>query len=356
MKFIFVLVFSFFSFSAVFAQDLLPIAQSKRVGYINTKGDIVISPTLDTKVEWSKEIFRGKIYRFPKFPQNAYFSDSMAIALLKERFWGYPYKSHYVLINANAQIIRDEVDLHTGRYSDGIAITESKPAKGIKDNDNIKYSYVDIQGEYLTKWELFFAGEFYNGIALILKDSLFGYINKKMDWVIEPQFEMASHFSEGLAPVSTKKLWGFIDQKGGFVIPEIYQMADQFYSGLALVMSDGAFNYINKKGETINRFPLQDAYRFYGKRALVVYQNAYGYMGTDGEFAIKPQYEAADNFSEGLAAVCVDGKWGFIDENNNFTIKPTYDYVKSFQNGAALVFENSKLHYINISGKIIYTF
>lgn len=338
------------------AQELLPIFQDNRVGYINTNGETVINPMLDTKVEWSKEVFRGKTYRFPKFPQNAYFSDSMAVAELKKRFWGFPYKSHFALINTKAQIIRYCDDFYQGRYKDGIAIVEANPELGFNDNDKVTYSYVDVDGHFLIETEFIFAGEFYDGLALVLWHKSFEYINKEMNWVIEPQFQLASHFSEGLAPASKGNLWGYIDKKGDFVLPEKYELADQFYSGIALVYNNGEVCFINKKGETINRYPLQSAFRFHGSRALVVYQDLYGYLGTDGEFAIKPQYEAADNFSEGLAAVCVEGKWGFIDENNNFIIKPTYEYVKSFQNGAALVFDDLFLHYINKSGTIIYTF
>jgi len=95
-----------FSTAITRAQDLLPIVKDNRVGYINSNGETVIQPKFETKVEWTKEVFHGETYRFPKFPQNAYFSDSMAVAQIKKRFWGYPYKSHYALINTKAQIIR----------------------------------------------------------------------------------------------------------------------------------------------------------------------------------------------------------------------------------------------------------
>lgn len=355
-KVIILIAISLFSVVISLADDLLPIISRNRVGYINPNGDIVIATTLDTDVEWAKETFRGEKYKYPKFPQNAYFSEGLAVAKIKDRFLGFTVSSWYILINKDGKIVRDRINPHISPYHEGIAVAESDRPKGFNDFDKIKYSYIDLQGVHLSQSQLLFAGEFYDGKAMILKDTLFGYINKKMDWVIEPQYQLASHFSEGLAPASKGKLYGYINEKGEFVLPEKYEQADQFYSGLAMVYDNGSLNYINKKGEIVNKHAFQRTFRFSNNRALVEFQDAYGYIGLDGEFAIKPQYEAGETFSEGLAAVCKDGKWGFIDENNNFVIKPTYDYVKSFQSGGALVFKDGRLYYINKSGKTIYTF
>lgn len=87
-KVIILIAISLFSVVISLADDLLPIISRNRVGYINPNGDIVIATTLDTDVEWAKETFRGEKYKYPKFPQNAYFSEGLAV-VCKDGKWGF---------------------------------------------------------------------------------------------------------------------------------------------------------------------------------------------------------------------------------------------------------------------------
>lgn len=80
-------------------------------------------------------------------------------------------------------------------------------------------------------------GYFRNGLAMIQKDSLWGFINLKNEIVIEPVFKKVKEFSEGLAGVTLDgKLWGFIDTTGKFIIEPQYYEVDYFKDGVAGVM------------------------------------------------------------------------------------------------------------------------
>ena len=46
----------------------------------------------------------------------------------------------------------------------------------------------------------------------------YGYINKKGQFVINPQFEAAHNFNGRIAPVRSAGKWGFIDKKGQYVV------------------------------------------------------------------------------------------------------------------------------------------
>ena len=102
-----------------------------------------------------------------------------------------------------------------------------------------------------------------------------GYINKKGDIVINPQFDFALPFSEGLAPVKLAEKLGYIDKTGKYVINPQFDEAFGHAEGLAAVYNLGdGWGYINKKGDIV----------------------------------INPQFYFAHPFSEGLASVCVGGK------------------------------------------------
>jgi len=74
-----------------------------------------------------------------------------------------------------------------------------------------------------------------NRIALIKKDSKFGFISDEGKYIAEPQYEEAFSFSENLAPVMVDGKWGYIDKLGRTVIEPQYDYANWFWEGLAAV-------------------------------------------------------------------------------------------------------------------------
>ena len=71
------------------------------------------------------------------------------------------------------------------------------------------------------------------------------------------KYEKLGSFNEGLAPVLRDGKWGFINTKGEEVIPCQYPnpyedfTASPFYEGMALVQKDGKWGFINTKGEEV---------------------------------------------------------------------------------------------------------
>lgn len=85
---------------------------------------------------------------------------------------------------------------------------------------------------------------------IIEQDGKYGYIDKKGNVVIEPQFIDAYAFDEGIALVKLEnKLYGFIDEEGQLVIEPIYAFAKPFREGLAPVKlnHDGKIQFIDQK-------------------------------------------------------------------------------------------------------------
>src|SRR5690349_21074691 len=55
---------------------------------------------------------------------------------------------------------------------------------------------------------------FYEGLATARSTEKSGYINKKGEWVIYPNYEEVMPFSGGFARVKKEGKWGFIDKSG----------------------------------------------------------------------------------------------------------------------------------------------
>lgn len=172
------------------------------------------------------------------------------------------------------------------------------------------------------------------------KATLRGYIDKKGNWVIEPQFVTGGSFSEGLAHVVDPR-GSYIDKKGKFVITEKYYLGGDFHEGLAWAAKPNSkWSDVNCPGD----------------------QLTYGYIDKTGKFVIEPRFRAANDFSDGMAMVMPIGenKWGFINRAGKLQIKPQFeilidegsDNVPQFRNGTAYVsLEHNKSFSIDKNGK-----
>lgn len=82
------------------------------------------------------------------------------------------------------------------------------------------------------------------------EDQLYGYLNRKGEVAIAPQFEAAQDFQNGLALVRIDGLFGFVDTTGTFAIEPQFQHAQQFYgnSTWARKTKDSPYGMIDKTG------------------------------------------------------------------------------------------------------------
>ena len=142
------------------------------------------------------------------------------------------------------------------------------------------------------------------GIAPIMINGKYGYVNKKGKLIVKPKYDSASKFSEGIAIVELNKRDGMIDTSGREIVKTKYYAIHQFKEGVA------SFSLTGRK---------------------------WGFMDKTGKEVIKAKYDYANDFSEGMAKVEIGGKWGYIDKSGREVVKPKYNDVKNFKNGMAIV-------------------
>ena len=103
--------------------------------------------------------------------------------------------------------------------------------------------------------------QFPEALYPIRKANQWGYINRKGEIVLETKWDDAGDFYEGKAKAAISNadgtLYGFIDSKGEWVIEPVYQYAgiNHFRDGLARMEAGTAFAntlvYINPKCEVV---------------------------------------------------------------------------------------------------------
>lgn len=238
---------------------------------------------------------------------------------------------------------------------------------------------VSIEDEYNDM------GAYQEGLIKVkANNGLFGFVNGKGEWVIEPVYQDVNSFESGVAAVEIDGLWGGIDTNGNIVIEPKY-LSDFRYIGdgdIALVEGDeDKFWYIDKAGNRINDIdysPLECQYFYSDGLAYVkdAKTGLYGFVDKTGKYVLEPQFVSAKWFENGLAAVsqivdgkelygCInqkgelvidyqfealstftenglaaaeqEGKWGFVDKSGNWIVEPIYKSVRNYSNGYAIV-------------------
>lgn len=295
-----------------------PVQIGEHWGYVNESGKYVVNPIFD-----SADYFSCGVARYTRGGKLGY-------------------------INPKGKNVIEEI------YARGTTFSEDK-AYVVRDGEAIEC--INPSGKVLFSLEgIEWAYNFHEGLSRVIDaEGKNGFVNKKGEVVIEPNYFLAGDFHEGLAFVQSEEASGYIDKKGNLVFASSPDNAYGHFEGLAINNVDGGqYGYIDKKGEVIIPFQFDGANEFVEGLACVKTGGKYGYIDKKGNYVINPQYDFADSFSEGLAAVRQGRKFGYINRKGKMVIDPIFSIARDFVGGYAFV-ENSDEKYgiINSKGDFI---
>jgi hypothetical protein len=207
-------------------------------------------------------------------------------------------------------------------------------AETVYEGDDYKITRTEIPGDYDR------VDPFSDGLAEVIQDDKYGFIDRTGKVVIPLEYEDAYDFKEGFAPVKKGGKWGYIDKANKTVVPFEYDSAATFSNGFAWVQKGDKRGYIGKSGGSLALvIPLDyDAIgNFSTENIAPVKKGAkWGYIDTQGKLVIPYTYDSAGNFSEGLAWAIKNDEIGFIDVNSNIAIPFGWGLgVCSFSEGIA---------------------
>ncbi|MDR3095074.1 MAG: WG repeat-containing protein [Bacteroidales bacterium] len=305
-------------------QKLLPVRNGKEYQYINRKGEIVINP---------------------QFAQASIFREGLALVQLSgnEPKWGFIDEDGKYVINAqykSATIFRE-----------GLAWV-------VKPNE--APTAIDTKGEVkFTLQEAEFVCIFREGLAAFCivgeeGNHKWGFVNKRGEIIINPQFSQVANFGDGLCAVrNDDRKWGYIDKEGKIIINYQFDHAQSFEKGKAIVKLGDKAGVIDKTGKYILN-PQFDELRIDGNWFQVEQNGKYGWCDKDGKLIINPQFDNAYLFNENkLAAVKSGENYGYIDKKGKYVINPQFDHAYSFNSNLALVENAGKTGLIDRKGKYV---
>ena len=239
-------------------------------------------------------------------------------------------------------------------FKDGIALV-------IKNN---KFGWIDKKGRLAILLDFDDAYPFVNGLAKVRIGERWGMINKKEEFVVAPNYNFiyGFQFTEGLLPVRLGDNDGYIDSLGNmkFTVPGATGELGSFSEGVASasILADKGIigTFIDNTGQFVIG-SYQQTWSFKNGLAPVKLNERVGFIDHKGEFVIKPQFDLAFDFHDDLALVQVGGrqagKWGFIQTNGKYAIIPKYDSALGFYDGAAPVKYHGRWGMIDTAGNFI---
>ena len=350
------IVFASLTISA--EEELYPVLYDENVGWINSKGEFAIIPEYDNRYEIVIKNINGVKLPSINYLENVWFNEGLVFVRKHKYFLRiFKYGVDLSYIDKAGFPIIEGLRGEAFKFSEGLA-AYTILQRFIQSTENADYSYLNTKGERAFKRNFKMALPFNGGLALVLNNSVYEYINKSGETVISnPEFQGAHSFSEGLASVKINNKWGYIDSTGNFVIEPQYETVGKFSDGIAKVMVNGVWAYIDKAGNYISDIRYINCTDFNnGLAAVLTHNNAdWQFINKSGEIAFPLKFQYASQFSDGLALVMKDDLFGYIDVNGEMAIKNNLLYGEDFYRGAAVVYDDWGMHYMNKKGEKFYT-
>ncbi|MCB9080310.1 MAG: WG repeat-containing protein [Lewinellaceae bacterium] len=228
------------------------------------------------------------------------------------------------------------------------------------------WGYMMPDGKTVISPKYSYASVFRSGLAAVkVPGKGYGYIDKKGNWVVEPQFDVAEPFVGDFARVaklvvvgrgSSRRDWGLIDRQGKLILPmENHSIYAYFPNqGFFVQKTEKEYYFLNIQGKITNSTPY-DNLTTYTDDGLIRFRQGkvHGMLDNMGKVIIPAVFDELDDFHEGLAAAKYQGKWGFINLQGEVVIPYRYDGAFRFRDGRAIVANNGEVLVINKQQQVL---
>jgi len=210
-----------------FSNGLLLIKQfnSYKYGYIDYQGDIVIEPNYEYALPFSDGLavvkINGLYYFINKCGEIVLGGYEKAFSFHEGMAW-VKNNGKIGCINTRGEIVFYK-DCYPHNYSDGLALID-----GTIYIDYLGKTIIDISNNYTE------GKSFNEGLAPVINNGKWGYINKDMKLVIPCLYDDAEPFYEGYAAVKINDRWGFINKNNEILIKPEYYLVSNFNGGYAI--------------------------------------------------------------------------------------------------------------------------
>ena len=195
---------------------------------------------------WGAIDAKGEYLFTPQFEEPPRFLNKTTALAMKDSFWG--------VIGVDGHwIVSPKYDYACRAWAGDLA--------WVRTESDEKWSLIGSNGKVITEQKFDEMDAFSEGLAAVKIGDRYGFIDTTgtVVFTLEPEY-YPMHFSDGLAlvvqTVDSTDRWGYINKKGEWVIPPQFSDANHFHGGLAYVIlsddpKDRRSGYINHRGQVV---------------------------------------------------------------------------------------------------------
>ncbi|MDR0228224.1 MAG: WG repeat-containing protein [Flavobacteriaceae bacterium] len=298
-----------------YAQELALFKDKGKVGFIDKKGSIVITPIFDAA--------------------NS-FNDGLA-AVSNGNKWGF-------IDHSGSWVIQPVYD-KAKDFNYGVALVLSDK----------EWHYINKEGIFIEKIDKAYG--FKAGVAFYKIEDKVGLLDNQGEVIITPTYDKIVYLNDTYFKASLNGKWGVVDNSGKVLIPFEYDSVSDYVDGVSCVKEEKDY-YVWNNGKKIKLdgvtkiVSLVDIEYIIAKKEKLT-----GMINSLGEEVISFKYENLGMLSQGLIPARLNGRWGYINTKEEEVIKFKYDYVLSFnEEGIAAARYNKKWGFINKEDEVIIPF
>ena len=182
------------------------------------------------------------------------------------------------------------------------------------------------------------------------EDGVLGYMGGQGEVLIPASFDWAGEFLEGLAVVMKGDKYGVINKQGNIHIPIRFDFISDFRQGYAIFELDGTFGVLNRAGITVIQNLYPDLEWVFGDLLVYEVEGQKGLMQITGEPLCTPMFDELNPVNEMLAIASKAGKSGVINSSLTEVIKFQFDRITKIPQGF-LVEKNGLKGIYDVMGK-----
>jgi hypothetical protein len=284
---------------------VLPVEENPQWGYISENGEYIIHPQYQKATVFNEGLawvilpnsapqainIEGKVeFTLPEANHVYIFKEHLAAFSTQDNNiekWGFVDKKGKIRINPRFMDVME--------FSEGLCAVK---------NDNQKWGYTDPTGNMAIKYQFDYAGSFRNGKAIVQSGNKYGVINKKGEYILNPQFNEMG-MDNDIFIIERNKQWGWVNKDGKDIIPPQFDGVFPFLDNeITSVRSGEYFGFINKKGQYVVNPQFNIALPFNGPIALVVDSGKTCFIDKTGKIIIEPCFQ---DFSFDYFLYVIDG-------------------------------------------------
>ena len=196
------------------------------------------------------------------------------------------------------------------------------------------YGLISFGGQTLLPCEYTYIGTFSEGMALVVKDAMCGYVKRNGSIAVELKYDYnrtklgESPFVNGRAKVMLKDKFGMIDTTGKVIVPREYDDLGAFRDGLFPAKKKDKWGFVDAQMKLRVPYSYEYAWAFSNGIARVRKDGLIGYIDTKGKEVIAPAYEEGTDCVNGYMQVKGEEGWGLMDAKGNLIVPCKYDAIE----------------------------